>query len=311
MSAVETPPTATISRLLGFEPARRIANPHGDISGALWRFQHQRSYELSGPLAEDLDVIAMPVSGSHHHTYFGDGRRKWSRVHPPFHFNMVVAGEHPRGVFAAEHPITYLHVYVPHALVERLATESGAARADGAVALIDPMCSHDPFVESVCREILREMTHGDGGSAMMFDVLSQQLLIRLLRQHSNLSGSSAFSARTGPGYRDWRLRCAIDYLEAHLSEDVGLCQVAREVGLSTARLATLFREGTGEPPHRWLMNRRLTRACELLSNPAISITEIAHRCGFASSQHLAAVMRRRLATTPTAYRRQLLGGTFA
>lgn len=78
------------------------------------------------------------------------------------------------------------------------------------------------------------------------------------------------------------------------------------MGLSTTRLSGLFLEGTGEPPHRWLMNRRFMHACELLGNPSLSITDIAHQCGFASSQHLAAVMRRRLATTPTAYRRDLL-----
>jgi AraC family transcriptional regulator len=141
---------------------------------------------------------------------------------------------------------------------------------------------------------------------MMIDVLGQQLVIHLIRQHSSVSGSKAFADKSGPGYRDWRLRNAIDYLEAHLADDVGLEDVAAVVGLSTTHLADLFRHGTGQPPHRWLMNRRLARACELLANPSLSITEIAHRCGFASSQHLAAVTRRRLATTPTAYRRHIL-----
>ncbi|OBG29575.1 hypothetical protein A5764_21510 [Mycobacterium sp. 852002-51057_SCH5723018] len=92
-----------------------------------------------------------------------------------------------------------------------------------------------------------------------------------------------------------------------LSDDVGLTELAESVGLSAARVATLFRQGTGEPPHRWLMSRRVARACELLRDPSLSIGEIAHQCGFASPQHLATVMRRRLATTPTAYRAHLLG----
>lgn len=112
--------------------------------------------------------------------------------------------------------------------------------------------------------------------------------------------------KSGPGYRDWRLRRAIEYIEAHLSEDIGLSDVARTVGLSTARLTALFHQGTGEPPHRWLMNRRLARACELLADPSLAVTDIAYRCGFASSQHLAKLMRQRLETTPTGYRRQLL-----
>lgn len=277
------------------------------MSAAIWRFQRQSSYELTGRANENLDLISMPVSGHHHHTYFANGRQKWSGVHPAFHMNIVGAGEQPRGVFVSEQPFTYLHVYLPHGLVERLAIASGATGGGRTVVLVDPMCSRDPFVEAICRQIVHEMTKRDGCSSMMVESLGQQLAVRLIRRHSTVSGSAVFAEKSGPGYRDWRLRRAIEYLEAHLSDDVGLTELANVVGLSTSRLATLFREGTGEPPHRWLMNRRLARALELLGNPSLSIAEIAHHCGFASSQHLATVTRRQLAITPTAYRREVLG----
>ncbi|BCP01308.1 helix-turn-helix domain-containing protein [Mycobacterium intracellulare] len=295
-----------VSECLGFKPGQRITGSGGVLTAAIWRFENKSAYELVGPAVDTTDLIAMPLSGHHHHTYFGDGRRKWGREHPAFHMNVVVAGEQPRGVFSAERPFSYLHVYVPHAMVERLAVESGAVNVARSVTLIDPMCSRDPLAESICRQIVREMTHSDGCSRMMIDTLGQQLVVRLIRQHSSVSGSPSLAKKSGPGYRDWRLRRAIDYLEAHLSDDVGLNELAAVVGLSTTRLSGLFLEGTGEPPHRWLMNRRFMHACELLANPSLSITDIAHQCGFASSQHLAAVMRRRLATTPTAYRRDLL-----
>jgi AraC family transcriptional regulator len=292
---------------LGFAPERVItASGESCLSAAIWRFQNKSLYELKNCANQDTDIVAMAIHGRHHHTYFGDGRLKWSRALPAFHMNLVVAHEQPRGLFTSEQPFTYLHVYVPHVMVERVAEESGATKAADTVTLIDPMGSPDPFAESICRQFIREMSCGDGISRMMVDVLGQQLVIHLIRQHSSASGSKAFADKSGPGYRDWRLRNAIEYLEAHLADDIGLDDVAAVVGLSTAHLADLFRQGTGDPPHRWLMNRRLARACELLANPSLSITEIAHRCGFASSQHLAAVTRRRLATTPTAYRRQLL-----
>ncbi|WP_241666446.1 helix-turn-helix domain-containing protein [Mycobacterium marseillense] len=294
-----------IGNRLGFAPERRITDRNETLSAAIWRFRQKSVYELQGSGVEHTDLISVAISGLHHHTYFGDGRHKWSRDHPAFHMNMVVAGERPRGIFRSDRPFSYLHVYVPHAMVERVSVENGAITAGRTVTLIDPMCSRDPFVESICRQFIREMTCSDGCSKMMIESLTQQLVICLIRRHSNLSGSKAFAERSGPGYRDWRLRRAIEYLEAHLSDDVGLGDVAEVVGLSAARLAVLFRDGTGEPPHRWLMNRRFARACELLGNPSFSITEIAHRCGFASSQHLATVMRRRLATTPTVYRQQL------
>jgi AraC family transcriptional regulator len=291
---------------LGFPPERRITAFGGSLSAAIWRFQNKSLYELKNCANQDTDIVGMAITGRHHHTYFGDGRLKWSRVLPAFRMNLVVAQEQPRGLFTSEQPFTYLHVYVPHVMVERVAVESGAINGADTVTLIDPMGSPDPFAESICRQMIREMSRGDDSSRMMIDVLGQQLVIHLIRQHSSVSGSKAFADKTGPGYRDWRLRNAIDYLEAHLADDIGLDDVAAVVGLSTAHLADLFRQGTGEPLHRWLMNRRLARACELLADPSLSVTEIAHRCGFASSQHLAAVTRRRLATTPTAYRRQIL-----
>ncbi|MDD7814537.1 AraC family transcriptional regulator [Mycobacterium sp. CSUR Q5927] len=249
----------------------------------------------------------MPISGRHHHTYFGNGRLKWSRSHPAFHLNMVVAGEQPRGLFISDQPFTYLHVYVRHALVERLAVDSGVLAVGRTVTLVDPMCSHDPFVEFVFRQILREMTCGDRISRTMLSALGQQLITGLLRRHSSVSSSRPLAAKLGAGYHDWRLRRTIEYLEAHLADDLDLGEIAASVCLSVPRLAALFRDATGDPPRRWLMNRRFARACELLATSSLSVTEIAHQCGFASSQHLATVMRRRHAITPSDFRRQVLG----
>ncbi|MCV6973392.1 helix-turn-helix transcriptional regulator [Mycobacterium bourgelatii] len=296
-----------IAGAVGFAPHRRITSASHGVSAAIWRFRGERVYELRGPAREGIDLVSLALSGKHHHTYFGNGRKKWSRPHPAFHMNLVAAGEHPRGIFRSERPFSYLHVYLPHRLVERVAAQSGVMKAAGSVTLTDPMCSRDPFVENIARQIVREMSYPDAYSAMTIDLLAQHLVVRLIREHSSLSGSITRTERSVAGYRDWRLKRLVEYLEAHVSDDVGLNDLAELVGLSAARVATLFREGTGEPPHRWLMNRRVTKACELLGNPSLSIGEIAQQCGFASPQHLATVMRRLLATTPTEFRAGKLG----
>jgi AraC family transcriptional regulator len=274
-------------------------------TAAVWRFPAGSYRDLQGHADEHTDLISMPIAGHPHHTYFGDGRQKWAGAHPPFSMNIVAAGEKPRGIWVTERPFSYLHVYLPHSIIEGIAADIGE-KAYCEVALIDPMCTRDPYVEAVCRQLIREMSQPDTCSPLVLDCLGQEMVIRLLRQHSNVSGSSSFAANSKPGYRDWRLRRAMEYLETRLGEDVGLHEVAGAVNLSTTHLTNLFRQGTGEPPHRWLMRRRFEQACELLAKPHLSITDIATQCGFASSQHLATVMRRRLATTPTAYRRAVL-----
>jgi AraC family transcriptional regulator len=287
-------------------PHRSITSHVESISAAIWRFDDGRVYDVDGRADDHTDLISMPIAGRPHHTYFGDGRQRWARRQPPYYMNVVVAGEKPRDVFNSEQPFAYLHVYMPHAVIDGLAAETAAVEMRGKVALIDPMCSRDPHVEAVCRKIVREMSEPDKCSRLVIDCLGQELAIQLLRHHSNFSGAKTLAGKSGPGYRDWRLRRAMEYLEGRLAEDVALKEIAAVVGLSTTHLANLFRNGTGEPPHRWLMRRRFEQACELLAKPHLSITDIAHQCGFASSQHFATVMRRHLATTPTAYRRALL-----
>ena len=105
---------------------------------------------------------------------------------------------------------------------------------------------------------------------------------------------------------DWRIRRTIETLEDRLGEDIGLAELAAGVGLSPRHYAALFRAATGMPPHRWLTQRRLARACEMLHDPRLSVTEIAYACGFASSQHLATVFRHHRSRTPSEYRRERL-----
>jgi hypothetical protein len=54
-----------------------------------------------------------------------------------------------------------------------------------------------------------------------------------------------------PYFGHGRQKWAMEYLEAHLGDDVGLEGIASLVGASTTYLASLSRHGTGEGPHRW------------------------------------------------------------
>src|SRR5262249_12785880 len=59
----------------------------------------------------------------------------------------------------------------------------------------------------------------------------------------------------------------------------------------------------GLAPHQYVLEQRIDRAKTLLSETALSLTEIAYRLGFASQSHFTAVFRRLTSTTPEAYRK--------
>jgi AraC-like DNA-binding protein len=134
---------------------------------------------------------------------------------------------------------------------------------------------------------------------LAWESLARTIALRL----SQLAGGASVSPPARMNVHDWRLRRAIEFLEADIGADVGLDALSELVGLSPGHLTVLFRSGTGLPPHQWMMQRRLERACDLLMNPRVTITDAAMATGFASSQHLATVFRKRLGVTPTEWRR--------
>lgn len=94
-------------------------------------------------------------------------------------------------------------------------------------------------------------------------------------------------------------------IEDRLAENLSLDDLASEVGLSPSHFASLFRKATGLPPHGYVMQRRLARACSLLKTTRLSIGEIAATVGFYDQSHLVRHMRRVMGVTPTTFRHHL------
>lgn len=95
----------------------------------------------------------------------------------------------------------------------------------------------------------------------------------------------------------------VAFIEDNLASNLGLVDLAKVAGYGPDHFARLFKREFGVAPHDYLIGRRLERAKTLLRSSRRSIAEVALACGFASHAHLSAVFRRRIGTTPTAYRR--------
>lgn len=92
-------------------------------------------------------------------------------------------------------------------------------------------------------------------------------------------------------------------LTADLQADTRLDDLARECGLSKRHFLRAFKTSTGEPPHRWLLGRRIDRAKELLVGSALELSEIANLCGFSDQSHFNRMFRRMTGETPGGWRR--------
>jgi len=99
-----------------------------------------------------------------------------------------------------------------------------------------------------------------------------------------------------------RLRRAIDYVHAHLQENVRLEDIAAAAGLSAFHFSRAFKSTIGLTPHGYLMFVRVERAKALLSRCDRTMTEIAAEAGFSDQSHMSKVFRRLTGCTPTEFR---------
>jgi AraC family transcriptional regulator len=157
----------------------------------------------------------------------------------------------------------------------------------------------------LCRILfaMREEIENPGPAGRLYnETLALQLLIQLLRRASDMTVAPTV-AKGGLSAR--QLRLAIELFDADATQAPSLAELAAHVGLSPTHFCTAFRQSTGHPPHRYLLNRRVARAKRLMADPGLSLTEIALSSGFGSSSQFATAFRRITGTTPSAHRRGL------
>lgn len=101
-----------------------------------------------------------------------------------------------------------------------------------------------------------------------------------------------------------RLGQLFDWLHQHLDQPHTLDSLAQRVGMSSRTLLRRFQESTGVTPARWLLNERLKRAQQALSNSHLSIDHIAQQTGFGSANALRHHFRQQTGMSPLAWRKK-------
>lgn len=95
---------------------------------------------------------------------------------------------------------------------------------------------------------------------------------------------------------------ARDLADARYSEPLDVDDLGRAAGLSRAHFSREFRRAFGEPPHAYLLTRRMERAAALLRSTDNSVAEICLAVGLQSVGSFTTSFTRTYGKSPTAYR---------
>lgn len=97
----------------------------------------------------------------------------------------------------------------------------------------------------------------------------------------------------------------MSFLEKYYQEKITLQKLAHHLALSPSRTCHLVREYFGRPLTEVLLDLRLEKACLLLAESNLQITEIARLCGFNSVNYFGAAFRKKFDVSPKKYSLQV------
>ena len=144
--------------------------------------------------------------------------------------------------------------------------------------------------------------HGHQAAA----TIARQLVVYLQRS----GGQAQFSSLLAGQAADTEpVRDLLAWLRDHLTEDLSVVALARQVNLSERQFTRVFKAEVGATAADHVESVRLESACRLLETTNRTIEQIARTCGFGTPETMNRTFRRRLDTTPGEHRHHFQGDT--
>jgi AraC family transcriptional regulator len=159
----------------------------------------------------------------------------------------------------------------------------------------------DPILYHLGASLSALLEHLEESNSFLVDHIALSLQSHLYQMYS---ATPARNAKARGGLAPWQESRAKEAMDANLNKEIDIAQLAYECGLSTSRFARAFRQSTGCPPHRWLLQRRIERAQDLLLNSDKTLVKIAKACGFSDQSHLTRAFGQIVGTSPGLWRRE-------
>lgn len=93
----------------------------------------------------------------------------------------------------------------------------------------------------------------------------------------------------------------LDYLKAHLGDNLTLAQIAEGCAMSIPKLKLLFREQQGCGPIAYFIEMKINAAKRMIRDSSMSFTQIAEALGFHSVHYFSKLFKEKTGLTPSEY----------
>lgn len=293
-------PGANTLGWIGAAPAMIGLGLSNELSAAVFEIDQQDEAQVSAQVPSDTYFVCVTLSGS----MDWDAQLIGRRVVRP-----CLPGSVDFGYPGESAQIRYLnararivHFYLPvRWFMSQIDELAPSARYD-VIDLKDPMHARCDAVSRHGALIVDAMRNGDATRRLEIESIGLSLAATLLRLHSNVAPK--LSARGG--LSPFQLKRITEYLDAHLSNNVSLAELAGIAQLSPYHFCRAFKQSTGLSPQAWTTRRRIERAQDMMrAHPAMGLLEIALCVGYESQSAFGVAFKRVTGASPGGWRRRM------
>lgn len=285
---------------VGVGPVRLLESPrNGGLAVAKWRFAGFRALDERNPQS----ILAYRIAGTAAVTKLVEGRAIRKRPRAGALTFMPSDGD---ATWTLDGPAEMLHLYLPPESLGRFADEYFEGGRPARVN--DFFAIEDPWLDGYFRMLASEL-EGAGGrptDALLLDETMHLVLRHLVCWHSDAGERERRALDQGTRVNPLRpamLRRVEAYIDDNLARDIALAELASLCYLSVDHFLRSYRAARGTTPYRYVIERRLDRAAQMLRATATPVATVAADCGFRSQSHFATRFHAAYGVSPSRYRR--------
>lgn len=139
-----------------------------------------------------------------------------------------------------------------------------------------------------------DQSYGSGSRTLAYAYLIE-LLVSLSRIYDQTPRETNQTAR-----RLWEV---ISYMDSNLDKSLSTEELTEVANMSTSTLNRWFKQSTGLSPIEFHIHKRIAKACTLIQERGLSMSEISESCGFKDPNYFSRQFRKVMGMSPKQYQR--------
>jgi AraC family transcriptional regulator len=126
----------------------------------------------------------------------------------------------------------------------------------------------------------------------------------ILRSEIDRRSKATGSMKRSKGLATWQVARVRTFIDSNLHRTIRIEDLSAIARRSQAHFSRSFKLAFGEPPHAYVVRRRLEKACVLMTTSSTSLSEIALSVGFSDQAHLCRLFKKAFGQSPASWRRE-------